>query len=193
MRGGCWSHLRTYFFRAITYSPDEATMALGTIRDLFEIERMLKGKPPDQVKAFRQEHSLPLVDGFFNWVRALSSITRPRGELGTALTYATNQEAAMRLFLDHGELPIHNNLSELMLRLAVVGRKNWLFAGSIGGAEAAADMYTLVGSCMLQGIDPQEYLLDVLNTMPDHPISRVSELTPKNWRLSREDHTIERD
>ncbi len=94
----------------------------------------------------------------------------------------------MRLFLEHGQLPMHNNLSELMLRQAVVGRKNWLFAGSEGGAQAAAAIYTLVGSCMLQGIDPHEYLVDVLGTVLDHPINRVGELTPKAWR-KRQGHT----
>ena len=98
----------------------------------------------------------------------------------------------MRLFLRHGELPMHNNLSELLLRQAVVGRKNWLFARSEGGALAAADLYTLVGSCMLQGIDPHAYLVDVLGRLLDHPRSRIAELTPKRWRLAHEAHTVAR-
>ncbi len=188
-RGGCWSHLRKYFFEARHHHPVEATLALGTIRDLFLLERTLFGEDPGTIRASRQAQAKPLIDGFFEWVKAMSLPTRPKSLLGKALTYARNQEAALRLHLGHGELPMHNNLSELMLRQAVVGRKNWLFARSQGGAEAAATLYTLIGSCMLQGIDPHEYLVDILNRLPDYPINRVSELTPTNWRLARQNHT----
>ena len=96
----------------------------------------------------------------------------------------------MRLFLEHGELPMHNNLSELMLRQTVVGRKNWLFARSEGGAKAAATLYTLIGSCSLQGVDPETYLKDVLARVLDHPVNRLSELTPKSWAVSGSGHAI---
>lgn len=188
-RAGCWSHLRTYFFHARHHHPVEAALALATIRDLFLLERSLRGKPPDEVRARRQAEALPLIDGFFEWVKALSARVRPKSKLGEAVTYARNQEAAMRLHLEHGELPMHNNLSELMLRQAVVGRKNWLFARSEGGAEAAATIYTLIGSCMLQGIDPHAYLVDILGRLLDHPSNRVNELTPRAWRLATEGHT----
>lgn len=188
-RAGCWSHLRSYFFDARNHHPNEATLALGTLRDLFLIERATWGTPPEAVHAIRQGQARPLVDGFFAWVKALSPMVRPTSLLGEALAYAIRQEPMLRLFLQHGELPMHNNLSELLLRQAVVGRKNWLFARSEGGAQAAADLYTLVGSCKLQGIDPHAYLLDVLGRVLDHPRSRVDELTPKRWRLEKEGHT----
>lgn len=187
-RGGCWSHLRTYFFKATHHHPREADLALGTLKDLFLIEREVWGEEPAIVLAERQARSRELVDGFFAWVKALSQVTRPQSVLGDALRYATNQESALRLFLEHGELPMHNNLSELMLRQTVVGRKNWLFARSEGGAQAAATLYTLIGSCSLQGIDPWLYLRDVLDRLLDYPSTRVGELTPKYWRASRSGH-----
>lgn len=184
-RGGCWSHLRRYFFEARHFHPAHAGAALATIRDLFLLERDLHGQPPDAILQSRRQVAKPLVEGFFRWVRAMSTVTRPTSQLGEALTYASNQELRLRLFLDHPELPIHNNLSELLLRQPVVGRKNWLFAGSEGGAKAAATMYTLMGSCMLQGIDPYGYLVDVLERLSDHPVNRIEELTPRGWRLAR--------
>ncbi len=188
LRGGCWSHLRSYFFDARHHHPVEAALALGTIRDLCMIERRLHGFEPEKILEERRLFAKPLVDGFFQWVRAESTVTRPKSELGKALTYAINQEQTLRLHLDHGELPMHNNLSELLLRQAVVGRKNWLFARSEGGARAAATIYTLVGSCILQGIDPHEYLVDVLGRLLDHPVNRVGELTPRAWR-EKQGHT----
>ena len=121
--------------------------------------------------------------------KAVSQTVRPESLLAKALQYGHNQEAELRVFLEHGDVPMHNNLSELMLRQAVVGRKNWLFARSEGGAHAAATIYTLVGSCQLQGIDPWVYFRDVLGRVLDHPAKRVGELTPKNWLAARQGHT----
>jgi len=190
-RGGCWSHLRTKFFKALPDHPQEAHLALGTLHDLFAIERDAWGHPPYQVLAERQARSRPLVDGFFAWVHGMAVHVRPKSKLADAIGYAVNQEAEMRQFLRHGEMPMHNNLSELMLRQTVVGRKNWLFARSEGGAQAAADLYTLIGSCMLQGIDPQEYIEDVLARVLDHPSTRLHELTPRGWHAMRTGHTLE--
>jgi transposase len=82
---------------------------LGTIRDLFMIERRLHGQKPGEILEDRRLFAKPLVDGFFVWVKAESTVTRPKSQLGRALTYARNQEQALRLHLDHGELPMHNN------------------------------------------------------------------------------------
>jgi transposase len=185
-RAGCFSHLRRYFFDARLYHPVQAHLALGTIRDLFALEAGVWGGPREAVREVRDRDARPLVDGLFDWIRGISTTVRPSSLLGEAITYALNQEPALRAFLDHPEIPMHNNRSELMLRGPVVGRKAWLFAGSEGGAEAAATIFTLVGSCMLQGIDPWAYLFDVLNRLPDHPASRLEELTPRGWRLARE-------
>jgi len=187
-RAGCWSHLRSYFHRALPYHPKEVTLALGTMKDLFLIERDIWGKAPDVVRTVRQEQSKPLVDGLYEWMTALSTITRPKSLLGEALRYALNQRQRMEVFLDRGDVPMHNNLSELMLRQTVVGRKNWLFARSEGGAVAAANIYTLIGSCYLQSIDPWVYLCDILDRLQDHPSTRIDELTPMGWRLARERH-----
>lgn len=185
-RGACWSHLRRYFFEARHYHPVEAHLALGTIRDLFVLERSMKGAAADTIRDVRQRDAKPLVDGFFEWVRQISPAVRPTSELGAAVRYATNHEEHFRVFLDRPELPLHNNLSELLLRGPVVGRKNWLFAGSEGGATGAANAFTVIGSCVLQGIDPLEYLTDVFGRLLDHPGNRVHELTPLGWRLARE-------
>lgn len=186
LRAGCWSHLRRYFFDARHHHPAEARLALGTIRDLFSIEESILGAPPDVVLETRDRESRPLVQGLYDWILGLRARTRPTSLLGEALTYAVNGREFFSRFLDHAALPMHNNRSEFALRGPVVGRKQWLFAGSTGGAEAAATMFSLVGSCMLQGIDPWTYLADVLTRLGDHPVNRVHELTPLAWRLARE-------
>jgi hypothetical protein len=86
---------------------------------------------------------------------------RPKRCRGEAIAYARNGRRSFRVFLDHGELPMHNNISETQLRQAVVGRKTWRFAGSEGGAMAAATCFTLRERCMLRCIDPWAHLVDV--------------------------------
>lgn len=191
-RAGCWSHLRRYFYDALAHHPNEARLAVDTIRDLFMLDRVHQALSPDERHTARQVESKPLVDGFFAWVEAVSTFVRPKSTLGAAITYARNQEAFMRVFLDEPALPMHNNLSELMLRQPIVGRKNWLFAGSEGGAKAACTLFSVIASCLLQGIDPQAYLYDVFARIPDHPANRVSELTPRNWRIAHGQHLAER-
>jgi transposase len=184
-RGGCWSHLRRYFFDA-SIQHDDAKHGLRTISDLFLIERQLADRSDAERLAVRKQRSTPLVDGFYTWVKALGPKVRPGSKLGDAVGYAMSQEARMRLFLEHGDVPLHNNLSELLLRQPIVGRKNWLFSGSEGGARAAADWFSLIASCRLQRVDPWRYLHDVFGRLLDHPSQRVHELTPLNWRLAVE-------
>jgi len=187
-RGGCWSHCRTYFYNARHFHPQEAKIALKSIRDLFLLERELHGGDLEHIRTVRRETAKPAIDVFFQWLEALSSVTRPKSALGEAIRYTLNQREPLCLHLENPELPMHNNVSELMLRQTVVGRKNWLFARSEGGAEAAGHLYTLIGSCKLQGIDPHAYLVDVLGRIQDHPANRVAELTPKAWRRRMENH-----
>ncbi len=180
-RAGCWSHLRTHFHRALDDHPREAGTAIATVRSLFLLERRWHGAPPEERLALRREHAAPHVEALFDWLRALSGPTRPTSALGKAVAYALRQEGPLRLFLERGDVPMHNNLSELLLRQPVVGRKNWLFARSEGGALAAATLFTLIGSCFLQGVDPHRYLTHVLQHVGDHPASRLDELTPRSW------------
>jgi transposase len=184
-RGGCWSHLRRYFFNA-AIQHDDAKPGLRTISDLFLIERKVADLSDVDRLAARRERSAPLVDGFYTWVKALVPKVRPGSKLGDAVGYAISQEPRMRLFLAHGDVPLHNNLSELLLRQPIVGRKNWLFSGSEGGARAAADWFSLIASCRMQKTDPWTYLYDVFGRLPDYSSQRVHELTPLNWRLAVE-------
>ena len=189
-RAGCWSHLRRYFHDAAIQHP-EANIGLTAIRDIFLIERDLVDMRPNDRVLQRLQRSQPVVDGFFAWVEGMARQSRPKSKLGEALGYALSQQERMRLFLRSGDVPIHNNLSELLLRQPIVGRKNWLFARSEGGAQAAAGWFTLISSCLLQGLDPLAYLYDVFRRLPDHPSKWVHELTPLNWRLAVEAGDIE--
>lgn len=184
-RGGCWSHFRRYFKNAALLH-EKAKLILPTFHDLFLIERELVELSPEERLAVRQERSAPLVEGVYTFIEELGPKLRPGSLLAKACGYGLSQRSRMELFLSDGRVPLHNNLSELLLRQAVVGRKNWLFSRSSGGAEAAAGWYSLVQSAKLQGLDPGAYLYDVFKRLPSWPANRVGELTPLNWRLAVE-------
>jgi hypothetical protein len=184
---GCWAHSRRKFVDAMASSPREASWAIATIKRLFRIEREAtdSGVTRAERMAIRQEKSKPLVDAYFDWLESLQLTMRPSSPLATAVNYAINQKEALRRFLEDGHLKLDNNRAELALRQVAVGRKNWLFAGSPDGGRRAAVLYTLVGSCKELGIDPAEYLRDVIERVNTTPLSRIRELTPIGWNARR--------
>jgi hypothetical protein len=113
----------------------------------------------------------------------------------------TNQEAALKRFLDDPRLPIHNNISELHLRRQAVGRKAWLFVGSEDGAQVNTRFVSLLASCAMHRIEPWAYLRDLFCLLPGWPVSKVLELAPvelaaaaaQRSRAARGEHLPPRD
>ncbi len=105
-----------------------------------------------------------------------------KGELAGAIRYALVRWAALARYAGDGRIEIDNNAAERSIRDAVLGRTNWLFAGSDAGGERAAAIYSLLGSAKLNGIDPELYLRAVLERIAEHPINRIDELLP--WNLA---------
>lgn len=184
-RAGCWSHARRYIFEARNQDPRLASHALLTIGKLFELEAELKLVDPTARLAGRQQIAKPLLEGLRTYLLARQRELEPGNPMWKAIQYIENQWNRLTLFLSHPEIPCHNNGSELQLRQGVVGRKNWMFAGSEGGAEAAAAMYSVVGSCLLQGVDPWVYLRDVLPKLLDWPVNRLLELSPAGFKARK--------
>src|SRR5215472_9908228 len=98
--------------------------------------------------------------------------------------YALGRWEALMRYCNDGRLEIDNNAAERALRVVALGRKNFLFAGSDGGGESAAAIYSLIGTAKLNGIDPESYLRNVLSRIADHPVNRIEELLP--WNIDAE-------
>ena len=179
-RGGCWAHVRRKFFDARDGHP-AAFEALSRIRELFANEREAWTVDAESRQRIRTERQQPWLNDFKKWVYAQLMTAEPRSTLHKALQYTLRQWPNLVTFIDHPDVPIHNNTSERALRGPVTGRKNWLFAGSEAGAHAAAVHFSIMQSCMMVGIDPFAYLRDVLHRLPDAKPSVVSQLTPKAW------------
>jgi transposase len=179
---GCWAHALRYFKDAMKDAPLDAVRVMTAIAKLFEVEEETKDLAPEERLEVRKKEApfyLEAVDGIIEGWRDRYS---EAGKMGEACKYRENQAEALKVFLEDGRVPIHNNACERSIRPIAVGRKNWLFAGSVRGGKAAATIYTLVECCKLTGVDPAAYLADVLVRVATHPASRVEELLPANWK-----------
>jgi transposase len=183
---GCWAHARRKFFDAKTSAPIQAHEALLKIRALYEIERDAEKRElkDDERRALRQEKSRPLLEAFALWLRNLRERVLPKSPLGEAITYALGNWAALARYTDQGWLAIDNNAAERALRSIVIGRKNWLFAGSERGGRAAAILFSLIASAKRAGLDPFAYLRDLLRRLPSLPHYRIGEMLPNVWKQS---------
>lgn len=178
----CWAHLRRDFHDVWTTTRSEiAKEALGRIGALYDIEREITGRPPDERQAVRQARSRPKVEAFRIWAEAQLGRIPGKGDLAKAFRYALNRWPSFTLFLEEGRVAIDNNAAERAIKPVVIGRKNWLFAGADAGGETLADAMTIIESAKLSEHDPEAYLADILSRIHDHKINRLDELRPWNW------------
>jgi transposase len=182
---GCWAHCRRGFFEAAICKYPVGIQGLMRIRALYAADEAFRALPPTKRKAMRAEHLRPLLADFFEWVKQARAITEGRNLATKALGYAFNQEKELLRVLDDGRLPLDNTRSERSLRKIVVGRKNWMFYGSDTHAESAAAIFSIIASCRLHAIDPEQYLDEILRVLPYWPKERHLELAPKNWKATR--------
>jgi len=183
----CWSHARRRFWEAaISLKDPRAREALLRIRALFKLEEDWASLAPKQRHERRQRVSRPMLDDFFAWAGGVFERVRGvRGPVASAFGYAIRQRDALRRFLDDGRLRLENNASERALRSIATGRRSWLFMGSDDHAQAAANIFSLIASCQLHGLDVEDYLTDVIRVMPYWPRDRYLELAPKYWSRTR--------
>lgn len=183
---GCWAHARRKFYDAKDTDPVRSHEMLAWIGELYKIERQAKDEERNaaEIQALRQETSKPILDEIQQRLETFSIEVLPKSPLGQAIGYARGQWKALNRYLENGILDIDNNLSERTLRMVVIGRKNWLFAGHDTGGHRAAIIYSLIASCKLCKIDPFAYLRDVLDRVSTYPASGISDLLPANWKPS---------
>lgn len=181
----CWAHVRRKFFDLYAaHASPVATEAIRRIGELYDIEREIRGHPPDERREVRQARARPLLDGLQAWLQASLAKLSKKSETAAAVHYALNRWEALRRYCNDGRLEIDNNAAERALRAVALGRKNYLFAGSDAGGERAAAIYSLIGTAKLNDLDPEAYLRQVLERIADHPINRITELLP--WNLAPE-------
>jgi transposase len=183
VEAACWAHARRKFFdlARINKAPIAAE-AVSRIDALFAIERQINGAAAPQRVVVRTERSRPLVIDLESWLREQRTRVSKNSDTGKAIDYSLKRWIELTRFLDDGRLCMTNNAAERELRAVAVGRRNWTFAGSDEGGRRAAAFYTLIATAKLNDVDPQAWLADVLARIAGHPMHRLDELLPWNWR-----------
>ncbi len=182
VEAACWAHVRRKFvdLHELHHSPI-AAQALERIGALYAVESEIRGRPPDERRAIRQERSQPQLHALKDWFQQTLLTLSQKSAAAKAIRYAVSRWDALLRYCDDGRIEIDNNAAERALRCVALGRKNFLFAGSDAGGEHAAAIYSLLGSAKLNGYNPEAFLRDVLTRIAEHPISRIDELLP--WNL----------
>lgn len=182
---GCWSHVRRKFFEAAQVGVKDAEHFVTLINLLYRIEHRIdalkaQGRPESYCLELRKKRASRVMNRFF--AKARSTFLLPKSPLGKALTYALNQERALRGYIEQLRFAPDNNAAENILRPLCLGKKNYMLFGSECGGKNAAILYTLIGSCRANDINPYEYLKDVLARISSHPHAKLHELLPHNWQ-----------
>ncbi|MFT8259097.1 MAG: IS66 family transposase (plasmid) [Candidatus Symbiodolus clandestinus] len=180
----CMAHARRKIYEVHVRSASPTTTeALERIGKLYAIEEEIRGQSAEYRLAVRQEKSLPLLYSLEQWVQEKLKKLSSQSNTAKAFNYLMNQWSALNLFCSNGLVEIDNNIAENALRAVSLGRKNYLFMGSDRGGGYAANLYTIIGTCKLNGIEPEAYLRQILTMIADHPMNRLKELLPWNIHI----------
>jgi transposase len=170
---GCWAHARRRFVEAEAAlprnarTPDQpATQFMAAIATLYRIEARAKDSSPEERLRLRQEFSKPALERIEALLLAHQHTVMPGSALGQAVAYLAGQWPKLVRFVDNGTYPIDNNVTENAIRPFVIGRKGWLFSDTVGGANASANLYSLVETCKANQIEPYRYLCALFKALP---------------------------
>ena len=169
---GCWAHARRKFDEALGTLPQEkrkdspAAMGECYCSQLFKLEQALAELTPEERYEKRLEQEKPVLDALLSWANEMQTKTAPKSALGKAIHYLQEQWPYLTRYLEDGRLELSNNRAERSIKPFVMGRKNWLFANTPGGAQASSVIYSLIETAKENGLDPYQYLLWILRNAP---------------------------
>ena len=183
---GCNMHARRYFVRALEGGDDRAALALAGFKKLYDVEERANALDAGARLELRKQESRPVYDALLHWCSVYRHEERPSSPLAKAVSYVLNHEQALTRFLEAGCVPIDNGAAERIHVRVALTRKNQLFVGSDAGGRRAAIAYTILGCCRIAGVDPVEYLIDVLPLLARgvRPADAAA-LLPAAWRDRR--------
>lgn len=183
----CWSHVRRRFFEAEAGDPEFRKWVLMKIRHLFMLEKVAWARSPEERLTIRLEKEAPIIDELIHRIkdRLTNGKLLPKSKLREALGYFCSLIPYLKNYTQHPFARMDNNVAERAIRPLAIGRKNWLFFGSPEGGEAGAILFSLVQTCRGLGINPREYLEDIMRRIMGHTSQKLYELLPDEWLNSR--------
>jgi hypothetical protein len=176
------AHARRKFYDLhATHKSQIAEESLHYFAQLYEIEREVQGLEAVERQRIRQQTAVPIMAALHAWMSEKRQLVPTGSAIAKALDYSLKRWSALMRYLDDGDVPIDNNWCENQIRPWALGRKNWLFAGSLRSGKHAVALMSLIQSAKLNEHDPYEYLKDVLERLPTQKMSAIAELLPHNW------------
>jgi transposase len=186
IHAGCFAHARRYFIEAVEISSQAEAAKKGVqyIKKLYEIESELRQRYKNERYSDEEKRKIFLrvrqlyvwgpLKKFKEWLVKVKDEYPPSLKFGKAVNYSLSQCDKLIMYLQSPYLTPDNNESERLIRPFVLGRANWLFSKSPGGAESSCGMYTFIQTAKLNGLNPQEYLQALFEKAPE-----VS--SPEGW------------
>ena len=166
----CNAHSRRKFeqISKTAKKPGLAKEALGYYKRIYEVEREAKKikLTPEERYTLRQQKTLPILEELKAWLAVQKDKVLPKSPLGQAIQYNRRHWDKLTKFLDDGRLEVDNNLTEQQIKYFVIGRKNFLFAETVDGAEALMNHYGLMLTAKTHGLDPFKYYVAILKRLP---------------------------
>jgi transposase len=179
---GCWAHARRYYFKASESDQSRMGPPLLLIAQLYRVEQQAREWSAADRLRLRQLEARPILDKLHNYLEEIQAEILPKSPAGRAVRYTLKNWTALNRYCEDGDLEIDNNATERAIRGIAVGRNNWVFFGSDQGGNTAAVLRSFVASCQRVSVDCFGWFKDVLSRIADHPITRLTELLPHNWK-----------
>lgn len=193
----CWAHARRKWFDCRTTDPTRSHEVLGQVSRLYEIEREIRRAGEAERLAVRQERSIPVLGEIRAWLDVEMPKLLPKSPSGTAAIYMDNQWQALKRYCDSGILSIDNNEAERVMKPCAIGRKNWLFVGSVSGGRRAAILMGMVQTCKRNGVEPWAYLKNLFEILPGlgkvPKSSDLDRLLADRWLIEHPGHVWQID
>jgi len=183
---GCWAHARRKFSDALKNDPQRAAFALEQIRLLYRLERRAEEEnmTKEQIEEMRKTQAYPLMQAFEKWLDENYSQVLPQSPIGKAISYTYDIYPRLVRYVIDGRYKIDNNGAENGIRPLALGRKNYLFCGNHEAAKRTAVIYSLLGVCKINNVNPAEWLTDVFNRISDCKMNDLPRLLPDRWNKS---------
>ena len=187
----CYAHIRRKFFEAEVGDLELRLLVLRKIKYLFMLEQVAWRKSPEERLQIRLEKEVPIIDELITKIKGklTAGKTLPKSKLREAMGYFCGLIPYLKNYTKNPWARLDNNVAERAMRPLAIGRKNWLFFGSVEGGEAGAVMLSLVQTCRGLGVNPQEYLEDVMRRLMGHNAQKLNELLPDKWHKARKTQT----
>lgn len=179
---GCLAHARRKFHEL--WANNQSTLAEAALKlfgALYDVEREARDMPCDERLRLRQTKARPAADLLDAWLIANRQKVPDGSATAMAIDYSLKRWAALTRYIDDADLAADNNRIENLIRPIALGRKNWLFAGSLRAGQRAAAIMSLLHTARLNGHEPYAYLKDVLERLPTQPSSALADLLPYHW------------